>query len=111
MTKTAADDTVRASITSYAMPEAADFPASQVKWSPQADRSVLLVHDMQSYFLNFYPTGGLRELLVDRVASLIEQARNCGVPVAYTMQPGDMTPRQRGLIADFWGPGMSATEE
>jgi isochorismate hydrolase len=26
--------------------------------------------------------------------------------VAYTAQPGSMTESERGLLADFWGPGM-----
>ena len=30
------------------------------------------------------------------------------MPVAYTAQPGRMTDQQRGLLKDFWGPGMSA---
>lgn len=28
------------------------------------------------------------------------------MPVAYTAQPGGMTTEQRGLLLDFWGPGM-----
>jgi isochorismate hydrolase len=28
------------------------------------------------------------------------------MPVAYTAQPGGMTDEQRGLLKDFWGPGM-----
>ncbi|CAO0836759.1 hypothetical protein SMICM17S_04668 [Streptomyces microflavus] len=28
------------------------------------------------------------------------------MPVAYTAQPGSMTPEQRGLLKDFWGPGI-----
>ncbi len=38
-------------------------------------------------------------LLRDRCAAL-------GVPVTYTAQPGGMTEQQRGLLKDFWGPGM-----
>ena len=30
------------------------------------------------------------------------------MPVAYTAQPGSMTELQRGLLRDFWGPGMAA---
>jgi isochorismate hydrolase len=28
------------------------------------------------------------------------------MPVIYTRQPGRMTAQRRGLLADFWGPGM-----
>ncbi|GHA01100.1 hypothetical protein GCM10010329_23450 [Streptomyces spiroverticillatus] len=33
-------------------------------------------------------------------------SRANGVPVAYTAQPGGMGDEQRGLLKDFWGPGM-----
>ena len=42
------------------------------------------------------------------VALLRKQCDNLDVPVAYTAQPGRMTDQQRGLLKDFWGPGMSA---
>ncbi|HGM7176046.1 phenazine biosynthesis protein PhzD, partial [Pseudomonas aeruginosa] len=32
-----------------------------------------------------------------------------GVQIAYTAQPGSMTEEQRGLLKDFWGPGMRAS--
>src|SRR5690606_13693087 len=69
------------------------------------DRAVLLVHDMQRYFLRAFPEP-LRTELVHNAAQLRKHCASLGVPVAYTAQPGRMTPRQRGLLADFWGPGM-----
>ena len=41
-------------------------------------------------------------------AQLRENCAWLGVPVAYTAQPGGMTQQQRGLLRDFWGPGMAA---
>lgn len=76
-------------------------------WLPDRTRSVLLVHDMQRYFLDFFEASQ-RERIIGSVSMLIEAARACEVPVAYTAQPGSMTPGQRGLIADFWGAGMQA---
>jgi isochorismate hydrolase len=34
-----------------------------------------------------------------------------GMPVIYTAQPGDMTRAQRGLLHDFWGPGMDCSAD
>jgi isochorismate hydrolase len=38
--------------------------------------------------------------------ALRERAVELGMPVAYTAQPGGMTPAERGLLKDFWGAGM-----
>ncbi|MGW1075426.1 isochorismatase family protein [Streptomyces sp. NPDC002537] len=89
----------------YPMPVAGDLPANTATWTADPDRAVLLVHDMQRYFLGFLP-GPLREELVRNTALLRDRAAALGVPVAYTAQPGSMTPEQRGLLKDFWGPGM-----
>ncbi|MFB7949350.1 isochorismatase family protein [Kitasatospora phosalacinea] len=94
-------------IAPYPMPTAGDLPANTVSWTLDPDRAVLLVHDMQRYFVRPFPPDAApgRELL-DNTAQLRERAVELGVPVAYTAQPGDMTPEQRGLLQDFWGPGM-----
>ncbi|MFF4341997.1 isochorismatase family protein [Kitasatospora sp. NPDC001540] len=91
----------------YPMPTAGDLPANTVSWTVDPDRAVLLVHDMQRYFLRPFPPDASpgRELL-DNTVLLRHRAAELGVPVAYTAQPGDMTPEQRGLLHDFWGPGM-----
>ncbi|GAB2483120.1 phenazine biosynthesis protein PhzD [Promicromonospora xylanilytica] len=92
-------------ITDYPLPDAADLPTSAVDWTPRADRAVLLVHDMQRYFLDPLPRT-VRRPLVENTVLLRERAVAAGVPVAYTAQPGDMTEQERGLLKDFWGPGM-----
>ncbi|MQY06451.1 isochorismatase family protein [Actinomadura macrotermitis] len=89
----------------YPLPTAADLPAGGVDWTPDPGRAVLLVHDMQRYFLRALPEP-LRAELVANVAALRRRCAGLGVPVAYTAQPGRMTDRQRGLLKDFWGPGM-----
>jgi isochorismate hydrolase len=97
-------------IESYLLPEPGQMPPSAVAWPGDAGRVALLVHDMQRYFVRpmencpFYPT------LVGNIARLIERFRATGLPIFYTGQPGSMTPAQRGLLADFWGPGMVADE-
>ncbi|WP_166349310.1 isochorismatase family protein [Phytoactinopolyspora limicola] len=94
----------------YPMP--ADLPANQVPWWPDTSRALLLVHDMQRYFLNFFrPRKSPYRELVGNIGLLISAARSSDVPVAYTAQPGGMSPAQRGLLCDFWGPGMTAEPE
>ncbi|MDX8053059.1 isochorismatase family protein [Lentzea sp. BCCO 10_0798] len=95
-------------IVPYPMPAADALPANTVDWRIDPARAVLLVHDMQHYFLRFFPQG--ETPLTDLVANTARIRESCaalGIPVAYTAQPGDMTAEQRGLLRDFWGSGMS----
>jgi isochorismate hydrolase/uncharacterized protein YndB with AHSA1/START domain len=99
-------------IDSYPMPAGDSLPRNTVSWRPDPARAVLLLHDMQAYFLNLYQAGG--QPLTDLVAhtrQLRDLAVELGIPVVYTAQPGGMTREQRGLLQDFWGPGMSAGQE
>ena len=48
---------------------------------------------------------------IANIARLIAGARRAGVPVLYTAQKGNQFRPDRGLQADLWGPGMSATPE
>lgn len=98
-------------IAPYPMPGPDELPAAAVNWRPAPDRAVLLVHDMQEYFLRPFAAGQspLSEL-VGNVAKLLAAARAAGVPVVYTAQPGGMSPEDRGLLQDFWGPGMGTDE-
>jgi isochorismate hydrolase len=90
----------------YALPSAGDLPANTASWTPDPRRAVLLVHDAQRFFLRPLPAATLRSDLTGNIARLLTAARGAGVPVAYTAQPGGMTDEQRGLLQDFWGPGM-----
>ncbi|SHN26430.1 bifunctional isochorismate lyase / aryl carrier protein [Actinacidiphila paucisporea] len=94
-------------IAPYRMPGDGDLPSPAVPWRPRPDRAVLLVHDMQRYFLRPFPAGQspLTDL-VGNTAKLLAAARAAGVPVMYTAQPGGMSSQDRGLLNDFWGPGM-----
>jgi isochorismate hydrolase len=99
-------------IPDYPMPAAAELPANTVTWRPDPKRAVLLIHDMQQYFLRPYAVGASpRRELVGNIAALRARSAALGVPVAYTAQPGSMTASQRGLLADFWGPGMRVDPE
>ncbi|PJE95954.1 isochorismatase [Streptomyces carminius] len=98
-------------IAPYRMPGRSDLPTAAVPWRPAPDRAVVLVHDMQRYFLRPFPAGQspLTEL-VGNVAKLLAAARTARVPVVYTAQPGGMSRKDRGLLHDFWGPGMGTEE-
>ncbi len=96
------------SITAYNLPTARDLPANLAQWSLDPARAVLLVHDMQRYFLRPLPEA-LRDEVVGNAAQVRRWCIEHDVPVAYTAQPGDMTEAQRGLLKDFWGPGMRAS--
>ncbi|MFJ2580729.1 isochorismatase family protein [Kitasatospora aureofaciens] len=96
----------------YPLPQPDDLPAPVVDWRADPHRAVLLIHDMQEYFLRPFPVGtSPREPLIRNIARLRGHCAALGVPVAYTAQPGGMTPEERGLLADFWGPGMTLTPQ
>lgn len=99
-------------INSYAMPKPQEFFNNKTQWNVDPKRSVLLVHDMQQYFLDFYAVDAapIPELLRNSQA-LIAAARQQGIPVVYTAQPGDQTPEHRQLLTDFWGTGLKADPE
>ncbi|MET9599089.1 MULTISPECIES: isochorismatase family protein [unclassified Streptomyces] len=94
-------------IAPYPLPTAEELPANRVDWTVDPDRAVLLVHDLQNYFLSAFdrdaqPVTGM----LQQVARLKKEAARAGVPVIYTAQPGGQSPAERGLQQDFWGPGL-----
>ncbi len=99
-------------IVPHAMPTPGELPENTAEWVLDPDRAVLLVHDMQRYFVDKLPARhSPRTELVRHTVALREAANRAGVPVLYTAQPGDMSPDDRGLLADFWGAGMSSRPE
>ncbi len=96
------------SIAPYPMPTEADLPENRVSWTPDPERALLLIHDMQRYFLGYFPVDrSPRTDLVRNLQLIRKTADDLAVPVVYTAQPGRMMPAQRGLLHDFWGPGMT----
>ncbi|RKP52627.1 isochorismatase family protein [Trinickia fusca] len=96
------------SIQQYDLPVSSSLPDNMVSWSIDPSRALLLIHDMQNYFLSPLPPT-LRETLTTNVASVRTRCRQAGIPVAYTAHPGRMSDKERGLLRDFWGPGMETT--
>jgi bifunctional isochorismate lyase/aryl carrier protein len=87
-------------LTEYPLPTAAELPSPALTWDFDPARAVLLIHDMQQYFLDFY-TGGFGPL-VDNVCRM----KAAGLPTVYTAQPPKQDPASRGLLSDRWGAGL-----
>lgn len=95
-------------IPSYPMPRGDELPASRAPWRLDPRRAVLLIHDMQQYFLGYYDTQASPVVeLFANIRRIRERCAQSGVPVVYTMQPAEQTPEQRGLLLDLWGPGLT----
>lgn len=96
------------SILSYPMPAESDLPANKAAWTPDPKRAVLLIHDMQQYFVDAFNVdeSPVPELLAN-IRKLRTQCAALGIPVVYSAQPGGQSPERRGLLHDFWGPGMN----
>lgn len=98
-----------AKLASYPMPSIASFPANKVDWTLVPSRAVLLIHDMQEYFLNFYGENSpLVAQLVANIVALRDWCHAQGIPVVYTAQPSQQNPQDRALLNDMWGPGLTA---
>ncbi|MCC9024347.1 isochorismatase [Bacillus nakamurai] len=96
-------------IPAYALPTASDMPKNKVSWNLNPKRAVLLIHDMQNYFVDAFMKG--ESLITDAAANiskLKEQCKALGIPVVYTAQPGSQDPADRALLTDFWGPGLKS---
>ncbi|WP_422374727.1 isochorismatase family protein [Roseibium sp.] len=96
-------------IADYAMPR--ELPVNKTSWKPDAARAVLLIHDMQNYFLRFYGEDGeLRRKLIQNLERVRAWAYDNKVPVIYTAQPHDQAPEDRALLNDMWGPGLTVAD-
>src|SRR5258708_7879799 len=89
----------------YPLPARVTLPGNVARWDLHPGRAVLLIHDMQRYFVDLLPDP-LRTALVENTAVLRKRCAALGLPVAYTAQPGRMSEQERGLLKDIWGPGM-----
>jgi len=98
-------------INSYALPTVEELPTNRVKWEVDTSRAVLLIHDMQDYFLRFYGENNpLVKNLVANILAIRHWAKSAGIPVVYTAQPSQQTAQERALLNDMWGPGLTAAD-
>lgn len=99
-----------ARIASYPLPAEDEIPAPRVPWKLEASRAALLIHDMQEYFVAAFDPGcALVIQLTENIRRLASECRRLGIPVFFTAQNGDQQRCDRGLQADFWGPGMTSS--
>lgn len=90
----------------YSLPS--EWSADKVQWSVDPARAVLLIHDMQAYFCDFWGEDSpFVAALVQRLARVRECCRALGIPVVYTAQPGEQSTAERALLTDVWGPGIT----
>ncbi|MFW5438696.1 isochorismatase family protein [Paenibacillus apiarius] len=95
------------SILPYPMPVESELPVNKVAWTPDPRRAVLLIHDMQQYFIDAFDVNEspVTELLAN-IRKLRAHCADLGIPVVYSAQPGGQTAEERGLLQDFWGSGI-----
>ncbi|GAB3578809.1 hypothetical protein GCM10027445_46490 [Amycolatopsis endophytica] len=99
-------------IAPYAVPGGDELPESKAAWTADPERAVLLVHDMQRYFIAAYERDAEPlATVVPNIARLCAEARALGIPVVFSAQPGDQAPDDRRLLTDLWGPGLRAVPE
>ena len=96
----------------YPMPLKSDLPKNKVLWKADPKRSVLLIHDMQQYFLSPYEQNQspITEL-IENINALKKTCKDFEIPVVYTAQPGSQKLEDRALLQDFWGYGLEEAEE
>lgn len=100
------------SIEPYPLPVRSELPAVRVPWSLDAGRAALLVHDVQGYFMGAFPEQGPpADDMLRNTRRILDRCDALGIPVFYTAQPPSQDPLERGLQADFWGPGIGDTPE
>lgn len=99
-----------AKISDYPMPDQSRYPKNKTNWQLDPDRAVLLIHDMQRYFLNFYDTDSrLIATMTQNLEQLRQWADQHGVPVVYTAQPYEQPAEDRALLNAMWGAGLPAS--
>ncbi|BDU39651.1 Vibriobactin-specific isochorismatase [Vibrio nigripulchritudo SO65] len=95
-------------IASYDLPEHKEFPENRTNWKINPSDAVLLIHDMQEYFVNYYEVNAspMADILKN-IQELKKKAKEAGIAVVYTAQPANQDPKERALLTDFWGPGLN----
>ena len=88
---------------SYPMPSKVSF-LNKTDWQLDSNRTVLLIHDMQHYFVDIYePDSFLLSTLLGNIAKIKQWAKRKGIPVIYTQITFNTISHTHALIEDFWG--------
>ncbi|CNE46296.1 isochorismatase family protein [Yersinia nurmii] len=95
-------------LSAYQLPQAEHVPANKVGWQFDPTKAVLLIHDMQDYFVSFYGDNNpMINRVIDNIADIRRYCKRQGVPVIYTAQPNNQSPEDRALLNDMWGAGLN----
>lgn len=98
-------------IQSYLMPTSSEVPKNIPTWAIDAHRVILLVHDMQQYFVKHIPLDNPRAVLIKNISSIRNRCEKLNIPVVFTAQNGGMNASERGLLKYFWGEGMKVDRD
>lgn len=94
-------------IAAYSLDDALAPCDAKVDWLINSQNAVLLVHDMQEYFANFYDCDQEPfTSMLKNMQTVISAARSRDIPVIYTAQPTNQALSDRALLTDFWGAGL-----
>ncbi len=97
-------------IAAYPLPEPCAWDG-KVDWRFVPERAVLLIHDMQRYFVDFFgEDSAFARTLIANIAALRERCEALGIPVVYTAQPCEQPAADRALLNDMWGPGLTTAD-
>ncbi len=95
----------RVPIAPYALPADECLAYNKIVWPLSSDRAVLLVHDMQNYWLDLFED---KAAVVAPVARLLKLFRDERLPVVYCRGERAQTRFERGLGLTVWGDGLNA---
>jgi bifunctional isochorismate lyase / aryl carrier protein len=94
----------KSQIQPYAMPDVGCLELNKVDWPLDASDAVLLVHDMQQYWLDFFVDP---QPVLQAVQRLVAAARLAKVPIVYSRGERPKHQAERALGLDMWGPGLA----
>jgi len=98
-------------ITSYSLNTLEHGIKNRVDWQINPNQAVLLIHDMQQYFVDFFDENAEPiQSVVKNIQQIKIACKNAGIPVVYTAQPGDQSTEDRALLTDFWGTGLKSND-
>lgn len=80
---------------------------NKVSWAVEPDRCALLIHDMQTHYLNALGEDQ-RSRLVARVRAIGVACTSRDIPIFASQVPPTRQGRERGLMLDMWGGGPAA---